>query len=289
MTPDQAARLLGLLEDYVTCSDLRMYAWARRRWLQEVDATPRVVDYARGVEARKAEFAEQAFGDLHQYLDTLVRDEAPEPLSTLDDDEVAEAIHAQIAATDSAVLAALSKPNIDSSGAALTAAAGFVVSCWRDTIEAWHDLFTDAEMSWMSVMTTRDVAPYVDFAANRVAWVELVAVLTDAEREVLPDTPARDAFGPAWRVIVGRLERCIADQRRHGMTAASYVGHALNICPEWWGAPQWPVLARRAAQKLKLDQRQTGCLITAPYELPLDTWERVIDAIKRSPLPLEGM
>jgi hypothetical protein len=255
-----------------------MYAWAHRRQLHRDGAAPQAIGYARRVEATLSTFAEDAMDDLRRHVDGLVRGDIPEPPDT-GEREASDAARAYMAKADAAVRSVLAESAADPDVLARVAAAGVVVSCWRDVIEAWHYFFTNAEMAWMSMVTTRDVAPYCDLAANRVDWQGLAAVLADAEREVLPNTTSQDAFGPAWRVIASRLERGVADEHRDGITAATYVQHALTICPEWWGCPQWTPLARRIARKLKLDQQHKTDLIVAPCELSFDVWERVIDAI----------
>ncbi|GAA0908742.1 hypothetical protein [Virgisporangium aurantiacum] len=60
------------------------------------------------------------------------------------------------------------------------AAAGLVVEIWRDTIEPFHRLFSDAEMSRMSMVTTRDILPLITEDSADV--IGITEVLQDGRR-----------------------------------------------------------------------------------------------------------
>lgn len=277
MTPEQAAQLIDMIDDYAICSDLRAYAWGRRRWLQETGASSDMIKYAREVEQSKAQHAQDAFDGVREFVEALVRGESP--ALRADRDDAREVLSEFVSSADAAVKAQLSKSSTSHEVLNTRSAAGIVVECWRDVLEPWHYYFSDAEMAWMSMITTRDIAHLIDVRANAIDFEGVRRVMTDGDREVLPETSVRDALGPAWRSIAHRIADRITSAVANGMTAATYVGWAGRVCSDWWGGTRWVALAEQVAEKLELDDVEAQQLVHAPHRLPFERWEAVIEAL----------
>lgn len=154
LTPEYVEAILDRVRGYALCSDLRMYAWARRRRAENAGDDPAAIDYMKSVEQHKTEDAEDAFEELQEFLHQLTTDQPP---SLADDDEepITDSLRAQFRRTDAAV----AEKGVPDDVLAPLAAIGVVVSAWRNTLEPWHYLFNDAQMSWMSLIATRDITP----------------------------------------------------------------------------------------------------------------------------------
>ncbi len=160
-----------------------------------------------------------------------------------------------------------------------TAAAGIVVSSWRDVVEAWHYLLTDSEMSWMSIITTRDILPFLKLDDLTIDYSHVLAIMTNPDREILPGKIARNIFTTEWPELVSQITMNIQQDIDQNINLAQYAQHGLRICPEWWGCPEWPIIAKKASSKLELSSHQMNLLIKTPYKLPFYVWERVIRTI----------
>lgn len=277
MTPEQAAQLIDMIDDYAICSDLRAYAWGRRRWLQKTGASSETIEYARDVEQSKAQHAQSAFDGVREFVEALVRGGSPALGADRDDER--EVLSEFVSSADAAVKAQLSKSSTSHELLNTRSAAGLVVECWRDVLEPWHYYFSDAEMAWMSMITTRDIAHLIDIRANAIDFEGVRRVMTDGDREVLPQISVRDALGPAWRSIEHRIADRITSAVANGVTAATYVGWAGRVCSDWWGGTRWVALAEQVAEELDLNDGEVRQLVTAPHQLPFDRWEAVIEAL----------
>jgi hypothetical protein len=225
LTPEYVEAILDRIRDYALCSDLRMYTWERRRRHQDAGSEPEVVDYMRSIERSTVEFAEDAFEGLREFLLELTTEHPP--TATEREEPIPDSLREHLDRTDAAVARAGLSDDVLSTMAAV----GAVVSWWRNTLEPWHKLFTDAQMSWMSLTATRDIAPYMDPASNRPDFAAIEQVLCDPDRLVLPDAPAHDALGPAWPAIARRVAGNVKQHpecRLHGPRARQLGRHCRS-------------------------------------------------------------
>jgi hypothetical protein len=152
-----------------------------------------------------------------------------------------------------------------------------VVNSWRNTLEPWHYLFTDAQMSWMSLTATRDIAPHMNSATNEPDFAAIEQVLCDPDRLVLPGVPAHDALGPAWPSIARRIAAEVKQCEKAGYTVRALASWGGTAGSRWWGRPDWEIQARTIADQLDLNKYRTRQLIREPWKLPFETWERAIE------------
>ncbi|GAB3236912.1 hypothetical protein GCM10027447_35640 [Glycomyces halotolerans] len=266
-----AEAILDRIRDYALCSDLRMYAWARRRRHEEAGSDPAVIEYMKAVEQGKSQFAEDAFEELQEFLNELTTEHAPALPET--EKAVPEFLREHLDRTDAAV-AELGVPD---DVLASIAAVGMVVTSWRNLLEPWHYLFTDAQMSWMSFIATRDIIPHMNPATNQPDFAAIEQILCDPDRLVLPGVPAHDAIGPAWPSIARRIAAEVRQCEKAGYTARALASWGGTAGSRWWGRPDWEDQARATADHLGLTQYRTRQLIREPWKLPFEMWERAIE------------
>jgi hypothetical protein len=271
LTPEYVEAILDRVRDYALCSDLRMYAWARRRRAENAGSDPAAIEYMKSVEQDKIEFAEDAFEELRGFLHKLTTDHPP----ALADDEgpITEALREHLERTDAAV-AELGAPD---DVLAPIAAVGVVVSSWRNTLEPWHYLFTDAQMLWMSLVATRDIAPHMNPATNVPDFTAIEQVLCDGDRLVLPGVPAHDVLGPAWPSIARRIAAYIRHCHKVKYTTRALANWGGFAGSRWWGRPDWEDHAYAIADHLELNRYRTRQLIREPWKLPFEMWEKAIE------------
>jgi hypothetical protein len=271
LTPEYVEAILDRVQDYALCSDLRMYTWERRRRHQDAGDEPAVVDYMRSVERSTAQFAEDAFDGLREFLQELTTDHPP--TLTEPEEPVPDSLREHLDRTDAAVADAGLPDDVLSTMAAV----GAVVSWWRNTLEPWHKLFTDAQMSWMSLIATRDIAPHMDPITNRPDFAAIEQVLCDGDRLVLPGIPAHDAIGPAWSSIARRVAAEVRQSENAEYTVRSLASWGGRAGPRWWGRPDWEDHAYAIADHLDLNRYRTRQLIHEPWKVPFEMWERAIE------------
>lgn len=272
LNPEYVEAILARIRDYALCSDLRMYAWARRRRAENAGDDPAAIDYMKSVEQDKIEFAEDAFEELQEFLHQLTTDQPP---SLADDDEepITDSLREQFARTDAAV----AERGVPDDVLAPLAAIGVVVSAWRNTLEPWHYLFTDAQMSWMSLIATRDIIPHMNPDTNTPDFAVIEQVLCDGDRLVLPGVPAHDVLGPAWPLIAARIAAHVRRYQEDEYTTRVLANWGGMAGSRWWGRQDWEDHAYAIADHLELNRYRTRQLIREPWKLPFEMWEQAIE------------
>jgi hypothetical protein len=272
LTPEYVEAILDRIRDYALCSDLRMYAWARRRRAENAGSDPAAIEYMKSVEQHKTEDAEDAFEGLQEFLYKLTTNQ---PLALTDNDEepITDSFREHLERTGAAV----AERGVPDDVMAPLASVGMVVSAWRNTLEPWHYLFTDAEMSWMSLTATRDIAPHMNPATNTPDFTAIEQVLCDGDRLVLPSVPAHDVLGPAWPSIARRIAAHIRHCQKAGYTVRALANWGGMAGSRWWGRPDWEDHSYAIADHLDLNRYRTRQLISEPWKLPFEMWEKAIE------------
>lgn len=271
LTPEYVEAILARIQDFALCSDLRMYAWAQCKHHEDTGAEPAIFDHQKSIERGKIEFAEDAFEELQEFLHQLTTDHPP---ALADDEEpISDSLREHLERTDAAV----AELDVVDDVLATIAAVGMVVTSWRNRLEPWHSLFTDAQMSWMSLIATRDIAPHMHPATNQPDFAAIEQVLCDGDRLVLPGVPAHDAIGPAWPSIARRIAAEVRKSEKAGYTTRTLASWGGTGGPRWWGSPDWEDHARAIAGHLDLNQYRTRQLIREPWKLPFEKWESAIE------------
>ncbi|MQM25649.1 hypothetical protein [Glycomyces albidus] len=233
LTTEYVEAILDRVRDYALCSDLRMYAWARRRRAENAGEDPAAIEYKKSVERYKTEDAEDAFEALQEFLNKLTTGQPP-ALADDNEEPITDSLREQFARTDSAV----AERGVPDDVLAPLAAVGVVVSAWRNTLEPWHYLFTDAQMSWMSLIATRDIAPHMNPATNTPDFTAIEQVLCDGDRLVLPGIPAHDVLGPAWPSIATRIAAHVRRYQEDEYTTRVLANWGGMAGSRWWGRPE---------------------------------------------------